>query len=89
MLKEKRWQEQLLKNQEERNRAQAQALENRANSDNTDNRGKSKNSDTQHSTPQPDDTVDETDAISDIMGKKPKGKALHPKQIKSSKRNKK
>ena len=80
-------QEQVLKNQQER--ARAQASENRANSDNRDNRVKSKNSDTQHSTPQPDDTVDETNGISDITGKKPKGKALHPNQIKSSKKNRK
>ena len=74
-------QEQVLKNQQERNRAQAQALENRANSDNTDNRNNrdnrdnSKNSDTRHSTLQPDDTADKTDGISDTMDKKLKGKA--------------
>ena len=79
----KQKQAQLLKNQQEKERLQAQILENRDNTDRT-SRTKSKRSMTQ-----PEDDGDNIDDTNSPRPQRSKGKASHPDQTKSSKKNRK
>ena len=78
----KQRQAQLLKNQQEKERAKAQALENR---DKTDKTNKNK---TNRPTAQLEDNRDNIDDINNPRTQKSKGKASHPDQDKNSRRNK-
>ena len=78
----KQRQAQLLKNQQEKERAKAQALENR---DKADKINKNK---TNRSTAQPEDNTDIIDDTNNPRTQKSKGKASHPDQVKNSKKGK-
>ena len=78
----KQRQAQLLKNQPEKERAKAQALENR---DKTDKNNKNR---THRSTAQPEDNRDNIDDTNNPRTQKSKGKASHPDQVKNSKKGK-
>ena len=78
----KQRQAQLLKNQQEKERAKAQALENR---DKTDETNKNK---TNRSTTQPEDNRDDIDDTNNPSTQKYEGKASHPDQVKNSKKGK-
>ena len=71
---------QILKNQQEKERAKAQALENRDKTDKT-NRNKPK-----RPTAQPEDNSDNIDDTNNPGTHKSKGKASHPDQVKGSKK---
>ena len=75
-------QAQLLRNQQEKERAKAQALENR---DKTDKTNKNK---TNRSTAQLEDNRDNMDDINNPRTQKSKGKTSHPDQVKNSKKGK-
>ena len=75
----KQRQAQLLKNQQEKERAKAQALENR------DKTNKNK---TNRSTAQLEDNRDNIDDTNKFRTQKSKGKASHPDQVKNSKKGK-
>ena len=78
----KQRQAQLLKNQKEKERAKAQALENR---DKTDKNNKNKSN---RSTAQLEDNRDNIDDTNNPRTQKSKGKAFHPDQVKNSKKGK-
>ena len=78
----KQRQAQLLKSQQEKERAKAQALENR---DKTDKTNKNK---TNRSTAQLEDNRDNIDDTNNPRTQKPEGKASHPDQVKNSKKEK-
>ena len=78
----KQRQAQLLKNQQEKERAKAHALENR---DKTDKTYKNK---TNRSTAQLEDNRDNIDDTNNPKTQKSKGKASHPDQVKNSKKGK-
>ena len=78
----KQRQAQILKNQQEKQRAKAQALENRDKTDKT-NRNKPK-----RPTAQPEDNSDNIDDTNNFRTQKSKGKASHPDQVKNSKKGK-
>ena len=78
----KQRQAQILKNQQERERAKAQALENRDKVDKT-NRNKAK-----RPTAQSEDNRENIDDTDNPRPQKSKGKASHPGQIKSWKKGK-
>ena len=78
----KQRQAQILKNQQEKEKAKAQALENRDKTDKT-NRNKPK-----RPTAQPEDNSDNIDDTNNPRTHKSKGKASHPDQVKSSKKGK-
>ena len=78
----KQRQAQLLKNQQEKDRAKAQALENR---DKTDKNNKTR---AHKSTAQPEDNRDEIDDTNNPRTQQSKGKASYPDQVKSSKKGK-
>ena len=78
----KQRQAQLLKNQQEKERAKAQALENRNKTD-KDNKTR-----THKSTAQPEDNRDNIDDTNNPRTQKYKGKASHPDQVKRSKKGK-
>ena len=78
----KQRQAQTLKNQQEKERAKAQALENRDKID-KGNRDKPK-----RPTAQPEDNSENIDDTDNTRPQKSKGKASHPDQIKSSKKGK-
>ena len=78
----KQRQAQILKNQQEKERAKAQALEDRDKIDKV-NRNKPKSL-----TVQPEDNSQNIDDTNSPRPQKPKGKASHPDQIKSSKKGK-
>ena len=73
---------QLLKNQQEKERAKVQALENRDKADKTN-----KNR-THRSTAQPEDNRDNIDDTNNPRAQKSKGKASQPDQVKNSKKGK-
>ena len=78
----KQRQSQILKNQQEKERAKEQALEDRDKTDKaTRNKPKSP-------TPQPEDNSESIDDTNSPRPQKSKGKASHPDQIKSSKKGK-
>ena len=79
----KQRQAQVLKNQQEKERLQAQTLENR---DNADRESRSR---TKRPTAQPEDNGDNIDDTNSPRPQRSKGKASHPDQIKSSKKNRK
>ena len=78
----KQRQAQLLKNQQEKERAKVQALENR---DITDKNNKTR---THKSTAQPEDNRDNIDDTNNPRTQKSKGKTSHPNQVKRSKQGK-
>ena len=78
----KQRQAQVLKNQQEKERAKVQALENRDKTDKT-NRNKPKRPRTQ-----PEDNSDNIDDTTNPKTQKSKGKASHPDQVKNSKKGK-
>ena len=78
----KQRQAQLLKNQEEKERAKAQALENR---DKVDKTNKNK---TNRPTAQPEDNRDIIEHTNNLRTQKSKGKASHPDQVKNSRKGK-
>ena len=78
----KQRQAQILKNQQEKERAKAQALENREKTDKM-NRNKPK-----RPTAQSEDNSENIDDTNNTRPQKSKGKASHPDQIKSSKKGK-
>ena len=78
----KQRQAQILKNQQEKERAKPQALENRDKTDKI-NRNKSK-----RATAQPEDNSNNIDDTNNPRTQKSKGKASHPDQVKSSKKGK-
>ena len=78
----KQRQAQLLKNEQEKERAKAQTLENR---DKTDKNNKTR---TYKSTLQPEDNRDKIDDTNNHRIQKSKGKASHPDQVKNSKKGK-
>ena len=78
----KQRQAQVLKNQQEKERAKAQALENRYKTDKT-NRNKPK-----RPTAELEDNSDNTDDTNNPRTQKSKGKASHPDQVKNSKKGK-
>ena len=78
----KQRQAQVLKNQQEKERAKAQALENRDKT-NKMNRQKPK-----RPTAQPEDNSDNIDNTNNPRTQKSKGKASHPDQVKNSKKGK-
>ena len=78
----KQRQAQLLKTQQEKERAKAQALENR---DKIDRNNKTR---THKSTAQPEDNTDTIDDTNNPRTQKSKGKASHPDQVKNSKKGK-
>ena len=81
-LKKQR-QAQVLKNQQEKERLKAQTLENR---DNADKEGRTR---TKRPSAQPEDNGYNIDDTNSPRPKRSKGKASHPDQIKSSKKNRK
>ena len=78
----KQRQVQLLKNQQEKERAQAQALENRGTT------YKNNKNETHRSTAQPEDNRDNIDDTNNPKTQKSKGKTSHPDQVKNSKKSK-
>ena len=78
----KQRQAQVLKNQQEKERAKAQALENRDRTDKTQ-RNKPK-----RPTAQPEDNSNNIDDINNPRTQKLKGKASHPDQVKNSEKGK-
>ena len=77
----KQRQAQVLKNQQEKDRLKAQTLENR---DNADRESRTR---TKIHTAQPEDNGDNIDDTYSPRPQRSKGKASHPDQIKSSKKN--
>ena len=76
----KQRQAQILKNQQEKERAKAQALEDR------DKIDKANGTKPKRPTPQPEDNSENIDDTNSPRPQKSKGKASHPDQIKSSKK---
>ena len=76
----KQRQAQLLKNQQEKERAKAQALENR---DKVEKTNKNK---TNRPTTQPEDNRDIIEDTNDLRTQKSKAKASHPDQVKNTKK---
>ena len=79
----KQRQAQMLKNQQEKERLKAQTLEN---ADNADRESRTR---TKRPTTQPEDKGDNIDNTNSPRPQRSKGKASHPDQIKSSKKNRK
>ena len=79
----KQRQAQVLKNQQEKERLKAQTLENR---DNADRESRTR---TKRPMAQPEDNGDNIDDTNSPRPQRSKGKASHPDQIKSSKKNRK
>ena len=79
----KQRQAQVLKNQQEKEKLKAQTLENR---DNTDRASRTKS---KISMTQPEDNGENIDDTNSPRPQRSKGKASHPDQIKSSKKNRK